>query len=477
MLVLRQRSDHRRPFRGIERQDAALVLQQHHRVRCGTPRGCNRVRPEHLCLGLLWRVGRVGVLEQARAHLDTQDPAHCIVDPAHRDLALREQFLAEVADQRARHFRVDAGVQRERRRLGPVRRDAVAALACVGRLRRASPHLRHCGPVALDEAVEAPLALEDVVQQVVVPAGRLAVQCVERAHERVGSGVERRLERRQVQVSEPLLRHVGGVVVASALGLAVGGEVLRAGDDLVRRAVVGALESLDARRRHDGVQVRIFAGGLGNAPPTRLVRDVDHRGIRLLQADGGRLARAVGRVVRGDLGVEAGAHAQRNREDRSEAVDRVEGEEQRDLQPRLLDRETLELSDSCRIGHAQDRPEPIAYGLVGDQEIGQQLDLLQLLLERHLREQLVHLRVDGRTDRLPRRLKRLLVARLRGGDDSTRDRRAEYQDRKGDQRPAPVPKHRCLLWREKNGGPLPECGRIKLHSSDVRGLRRALCWG
>ena len=215
------------------------------------------------------------------------------------------------------------------------------------------------------------------------------------------------------------------------------------------RAVVGALESLDARRRHDGVQVRILAGALGDPPPPRLVRDVDHRGIRLLEADGGRLARPVGRVVRGNLRVEAGAHAERNREDRPEAVDRVEGEEQRDLQPRLLDREPLELPDSCRIGHAQDRPEPTAYGVVGDQEIGQQLDLLQLLLERHLREQPVHPRVDGRIARVPHRLKRLLVARLRGGDDSTRDRRAEYQDRKGDQRPARVPKHRCLPLARK----------------------------
>ena len=132
VLVLRQRPDHRRPLRGIERQHAALVLQQHHRARRGAARGCNRVRPQHLCLGLLWQVGRVRVLEQTRAHLDTQDPAHCIVDPAHRDLALRKQLLAEVADHRARHLRVDSSVQRERRRLGPIRRDTMAALAGSG---------------------------------------------------------------------------------------------------------------------------------------------------------------------------------------------------------------------------------------------------------------------------------------------------------------------------------------------------------
>ena len=65
-----------------------------------------------------------------------------------------------------------------------------------------------------------------------------AVDRVERAHRGVRAGVDRGLERRQVEVAQPPLGHVGRVVVAAALGLAVGGVVLDARDDLVGRGVV-----------------------------------------------------------------------------------------------------------------------------------------------------------------------------------------------------------------------------------------------
>src|SRR5262249_7629603 len=72
---------------------------------------------------------------------------------------------------------------------------------------------------------------------------------------------DRRLERRQVEVAQPLLGHVGRVVVTPALRLAVGSEVFRAGDLLVRRAVVGPLRPLDPRG-HGRAEVRILAGTL-----------------------------------------------------------------------------------------------------------------------------------------------------------------------------------------------------------------------
>ena len=89
-----------------------------------------------------------------------------------------------------------------------------------------STHLGDGGPIALDEAVEVPLALEDLVHQVVVAAARHAVDGVERAHGRVGAGTNRGLERRQVEVPQPLDGHVGRVVVTARLRLAVGREVL-----------------------------------------------------------------------------------------------------------------------------------------------------------------------------------------------------------------------------------------------------------
>ena len=127
-----------------------------------------RVGLEHLRLGLRRQERRVRVLEEAGAELDAQDPAHRVVDPLHADPALREQLLAVVADERARHLGVDAGVQRQSCGGRAVLGDAVTALAGVGILRRAGAQLGDRGPVALDEAVEVPLALEDLVHQVVV---------------------------------------------------------------------------------------------------------------------------------------------------------------------------------------------------------------------------------------------------------------------------------------------------------------------
>ena len=356
-----------------------------------------------------------------------------------------EQLRAGVADQRAGHLGVHTGVERQRRGRGAVGGDPVPALPRVGCPGRAGTHLGHGGPVALDEPVKAPLALEDPVHRVVVAAARHAVDRVERAHGRVRAGVDRRLERRQVEVAQPLLGQVGGVVVTAALRLAVGREVLGAGHELVGCAVVGSLDRLDARRPEHRVQVGVLPGGLGDPAPARLVRHVDHRRIGLLEPDNGRLARAVLVVVEGHLRVEARAGGKRDREDGAEAMDGVEGEQHRDLQPRLLNGNALQLPDPRRIGHAQDRAQPVAHLLLGDKEVRQELDLLQLLLERHLREQVAHPRLDSLVGRLPGGPERLLVAGLPRGHHTTRGCQHERQDRQDDRSPEPEPPHGLLL--------------------------------
>ena len=441
MLVLRERSDHGRLLGRIERQDPALVPEQHHRAAGSVARGRDSVGQQHLRFGFVGLDRCVGVLEQAGAELDAQDPAHCVVDPLHRDPVLVEQLLAEVADQGARHLGVDAGVEREGCRAGSVGGDAVTAFTGVGCLRRTGAHLGDRRPVALDEPVELPLVFEDLVHRVVVAAAGHAVDRVERAHRRVRTGVDSRLERRQIEIPEPLFRQVGGVVVPAALRLAVRGEVLGARDELVGCAVVAALNRLDASGREHRVQVGVLSGGLGDPAPARFVRDVHHRGIGLLEPHDGRLARAVRVVVGGHLRIEARACGQRDRKDRPEAVDRVEGEEQRDLQARLLDGHLLQFSNPLWIGDAQDRPESIAHLGVGDQEVRQELDLLELLLERHLREQVAHSRLDFLVRRLPCGLKRLLVTRLRRGDDACGCGCAEREDRDDERSPKPQLRH------------------------------------
>src|SRR4029453_13846446 len=103
----------------------------------------------------------------------------------------------------------------------------------------------------------------------------------------------------EVEVPQPLGGHVGGVVVAAALGLAVGDEVLGAGHQLVRGAVVAPLDGLDPRRPEHRVQVGVLPGGLGDPAPAGLVGDVDHGSVGLLEPDHGRLAGAVPVVVEG----------------------------------------------------------------------------------------------------------------------------------------------------------------------------------
>ena len=195
--------------------------------------------------------------------------------------------------------------------------------------------------------------------------------------DRVGARVDRRLERRQVDVAQPLLGHVGRVVVAAALGLAVGGEVLGARDDLVGLRVVVALRGADAGRGHDRAEVRVLAGALGDPAPARLVRDVDHRAVDLLDAGRGRLARAdrcrpwprrpdrssrpppsgIGKIVRNPWIVSKANRIGMCSRDCSTA-------------------DVLERVDLRRVGEAEHAADPLLRVGVGHLAVGQQLDLL-----------------------------------------------------------------------------------------------------
>ena len=353
MLVVAERADDHGLLARVEGQRGVVVLQQHHRL-AGRGAGGRAVgRGEEAGrvdgLGLV----DVGVVEEAGAELDPQDPADRVVEPAHGDPVLRQQLGAVVTDVGADHLRVGAGHQRVGPRLGAVGRGAVAAGPLVRLDRRAGAGLGDGGVVALDEAVEAPLVLEDVGLGVGVRAPRDAVDRVERAHHRVRACVDRGLERREVEVAQRRLGHVRGVVVAAALGLAVADEVLDAGDDLVLLRVVRALGSLDPGRRHHGADVRVLAVALDDPAPAGLVGDVDHRAVDLLEADGRGLAGTDRRVGLGDRRVERAGGAQRDGEDGPVAVDGVVGEQDRDVQPGLLDGDVLELVDPRRVHQAE----------------------------------------------------------------------------------------------------------------------------
>ena len=84
-----------------------------------------------------------------------------------------------------------------------------------------------------------------------------------------------------------------------------------------------------------------------------------------------------------------------------------------------VDGDALQLADARRVGDAEDRAEAVADVVLGDHEVGQQLDLLQLLLQGHLREQRVHPPLDAAVGRLARRLQHRLVARRLDLDDAS----------------------------------------------------------
>ena len=223
-----------------------------------------------------------------------------------------------------------------------------------------------------------------------------AVDRVERAHRGVRTRVDRGLERRQVEVAQRGLGHVGGVVLAAALRGTVGGEVLDTGGHLVRRRVVAALVTLDPGRGERRTEVRVLAAALGDPAPAWFVRDVHHRAVDLLEPHGRRLAGADGGVGLGDRRVERAGRAERDGEHRPVPVDGVEGEHDRDVQPGLLHRDVLQVVDLRRVDLAE-HPTEARLGLgVSRLPVGQQLDLLQLLLGGHLRDQRGHLVLDGR---------------------------------------------------------------------------------
>ncbi len=202
-------------------------------------------------------------------------------------------------------------------------------------------HFLVAGVVGDDEALETPLAAQQVGHQPVVAGRRNPRDLVERGHRRQGAGVERRLVRRQIDFAQRALRHVDRVVVEARLGGAIGREMLDAGEQMLVRLEVVALEAAHPRRGEQLAEQRVLAAAFDAASPALVAGDVDHRREVPVDAGAGRFERRGLRRSAGKLGLEARDFGQRHREDRAVAVNDVGGEDQRDLQPRFLDRRGL----------------------------------------------------------------------------------------------------------------------------------------
>ena len=318
------------------------------------------------------------------------------VELRHRDLVVGEQLLPVVLVGREfarcadlhRHLDVEASGQRESRRVGSVGGEA-EGLELLDRL-----------VVAERGALEAPLVAQDRLEHVRIGRVWDAVERVERGHNRRRAGVDRRLVGGQVVVEELLGRHVDRVVLTARDRGTVGAEVLDRRRHLGGRGEVVALVALDLRRGDRRTEERVLAGALDDPAPARITADVDHRIEGPLDSVSGRLRGGHRLVVLHQRRVPAGRFAERDREHRLVAVDHVESEDQRNLQPGLQ-RRPLDRVDVLDADEVQHRADLTILGLadqVTRRAVGpirrRHLELAELLGDRHLRQQRADLAVD-----------------------------------------------------------------------------------
>ena len=263
-------------------------------------------------------------------------------------------------------------------------------------------HVRRGRPVADEQSVEAPLAAQDIHVEMAVRRRWHAVQVVESAHDSGTARVDSRFEGRQIDLSEQYLGNPCGVVVASALAGRVAGEVLHAGGEVYLPlahlgVVVRALVAAHGGGSHDGGEVGVLSVALRHTSPAGVARHIHHRRERPAQA---RLHSLLSRQVRSLLhqrGVERSRLTQRDGIDSAEAVDDVAGENHGDTQPSLLHRDTLVVvrlgtqaveHGACALPH-------LISKVIRIPSAAYLRHLSDFLLERHLSEQGVNLRLRG----------------------------------------------------------------------------------
>ncbi len=152
--------------------------------------------------------------------------------------------------------------------------------------------LTDSAPIRNHKAVKAPLSAQDLGEDERVGGGRNAVDGIERTHDGSHSRLYRSVVRREVDLAQRLLAHVGCVVIAPCDGGAVRGEVLDACRDRIELRKIALLIALDPSTRHHGAKVWIFAVGLHDAAPARIAGDIDHGREDPIDTVGARFDRA-----------------------------------------------------------------------------------------------------------------------------------------------------------------------------------------
>ncbi len=203
--------------------------------------------------------------------------------------------------------------------------------------------------------------------------------------------------------------------------------MLGAGDDAVGRAIVRALKPTDSRARQSRAEVRVFAGAFDDAAPTRVARDVEHRGESPVDSGGPRLGGGDGGGALDARGVPTARLGERDGEDGAVAVNHVEAEDERDFETRAFDGDALQLVRVPHAAHVQGRAEQTFADefrvLILEAPVGVAVELLELsefLFERHPREQ----RLDSPLHVAPRR-----ALRVREGGRESEEHEGEGETR------------------------------------------------
>ncbi len=222
-----------------------------------------------------------------------------------------------------------------------------------------------CPGIGDNEALKSPILAQNIGKEPMVSGGGHIVEVHVGAHEAAGAGLFCCVEGNEVDILHQNFGNVDRVIVAAAFSCAVAGEVLDAHEDAVGAERL-TLKSTDLCAGHRRAQVRIFAGALHDASPTRISCNVDHWGEG--PADAGGTGVFAGQVLRGFFypRIPGCSHRQGNGEDGSISVDDVECKEDGDVEAGLIDRQVLQAIDLLDV----DEPEDGANFALDDEVVG-----------------------------------------------------------------------------------------------------------
>jgi hypothetical protein len=173
--------------------------------------------------------------------------------------------------------------------------------------------------------------------------------------------------------------------------------MLGGGHQCARPQGVAALVAGHLRHRHARAEVGIFTRALDDAAPARITRDVDHGREGPVQSRRGGFLGGDARGALLRLGRPARRHREWHGKNRPISVHHVHGKQQRDAEPRFLDRHFLQFRQRFGAGDMQVRahttsPDAGKFGIVETgiegfaAAAGSLHQLAELFLQSHLLE-------------------------------------------------------------------------------------------